>query len=124
MMVPDSINGWIHHVRRFTAAVNTRIHGTLMSIAAGVPAVCIWHDTRTRELSQRLRLPHISIRDFTTHRHNLSEVFANSGFDAEAFDEGRREIATTYASILRDAGLPASRHLQTFLSGTQLPKAA
>jgi hypothetical protein len=113
--VPDSIDGWIHGLRRFTAGVNTRIHGTLMCTAAGIPAVCIWHDTRTQELTKELRLPNLSVKQFTENRYSVRDMFANAGFDAEAFDARRMELARQNAEMIRMAGLRPSSHLRAFL---------
>jgi hypothetical protein len=116
ILVPDSIDGWIHHVRRFVAAPNTRIHGTLMSTAAGVPAICIWHDTRTRELAEGLRLPNLSVKAFTETRYSLRDSFAATAFDADAFDARRRELAEMNRWVIEQAGLVVSRHLVRFLA--------
>jgi hypothetical protein len=83
LLVPDSIDGWVHGLRRFSAGVNTRIHGTLMCTAAEIPGVCIWHDTRTQELTHEMRLPNLSVRAFTENRYSVRDMFAASGFDAE-----------------------------------------
>lgn len=116
ILVPDSIDGWIHHLRRFVAGVNTRIHGTLMSTAAGIPGVCVWHDTRTRELAQGLRLPNLSVKQFQDNRYSVRDLFAASGFDGAAFDERRHELARLNARVIEEAGLAPSAHLRRFLA--------
>jgi hypothetical protein len=115
ILVPDSIDGWVHGLRRFTAGVNTRIHGTLMCTAAEIPGVCIWHDTRTQELTKELRLPNLSVKQFTENRYSIRDLFAASGFDAEAFDARRLELARMNAAMIREAGLLPSAHLRAFL---------
>ncbi|MGG5811724.1 polysaccharide pyruvyl transferase family protein [Falsiroseomonas sp. CW058] len=115
LLVPDSIDGWVHGLRRFSAGVNTRIHGTLMCTAAEIPGVCIWHDTRTQELTQELRLPNLSVRAFNENRHSVRDMFAASGFDAAAFDARRRELARMNAEMIAQAGLAPSHHLRAFL---------
>jgi hypothetical protein len=115
ILVPDSIDGWVHGLRRFTAGVNTRIHGTLMCTAAEIPGVCIWHDTRTQELTRELRLPNLSVKQFTENRYSVRDLFAASGFDAEVFDARRMELARMNAEMIRLAGLRPSSHLRAFL---------
>ena len=63
-----------HGLRRFSAGVNTRIHGTLMCTAAEIPGVCIWHDTRTQELTHEMRLPALSVRTFTENRYSVRDL--------------------------------------------------
>jgi hypothetical protein len=125
--VPDSVDSWVHYLQRFSAAVNTRIHGTVMSLTAGIPGICVHHDTRTRELSRQLRTPNIDVRQFLECRHSLRDLFDRSAFDGAAFDANRASAAGAYARILREIGLTPSRHLLSLASddaGESLPKAA
>ncbi len=113
--VPSSVSDWAHGLRRFTAAVNTRIHGTMMGMAAGLPSLCICHDTRTRELAKQLRVPHIAPRDLIEHRYSVPALFAAARFSGRDFDAGRGEAAAGYAAAIRSVGLRPSRHLLGFL---------
>ncbi|WP_426955051.1 polysaccharide pyruvyl transferase family protein [Muricoccus radiodurans] len=113
--VPASINDWAHGLRRYAAGVNTRIHGTLIGVAAGLPSLCICHDTRTRELARQLRVPHLAPRDLIDHRHSVPALFAATRFSGRHFDEGRREAAAGYVEAVRAVGLAPSRHLLGFL---------
>lgn len=113
--VPISINDWVHGLRRFRAGVNTRIHGTMIGIAAGLPSLCVCHDTRTRELAQQLRVPHLAPRDFIEHRYSVPALFAATRFSGSHFDAGRRELAAGYAAAVRAVGLAPSRHLLGFV---------
>ena len=120
--VPDSVDSWLHWQQRFSASVNTRIHGTIMSVMAGVPAICIGHDTRTTELAKRLQLPLLSIQGFISSRYSLRDQFAESGFSGEAFDQNRAETAAAYARILSQIGLPPSRHLLSLAAASAAPE--
>lgn len=115
LVVPDSIDGWIHHLRGFDASINTRIHGTMMAVAAGVPCVCITHDTRTRELTQVMHVPSIDVAGFLERRYSLGDVMQATSFSGAAFDENRRVAAAAYVEMVKAAGLTPSRHLRRFL---------
>lgn len=115
LVVPDSIDGWIHHLRGFDAAVNTRIHGTMMALAAGTPCVCIAHDTRTRELTQVMNVPTIDVAGFLERRYSIRDVLDATNFSGAAFDANRRRIAAGFAEMVKAAGLTVSRHLRGFL---------
>jgi hypothetical protein len=121
--VPDSVDSWLHWQQRFSASVNTRIHGTVMSVMAGVPGICIGHDTRTTELAKRLRLPLLSMQAFIGSRYSLRDQFAESGFSGEAFDQNRAETAAAYVRILAEIGLPPSRHLLSLAAAAAAPVA-
>lgn len=53
------VEQWISYVRSKDFVVGTRIHGTVISILAGVPAVLVTHDARTEELATALSIPFI-----------------------------------------------------------------
>lgn len=109
--IPASLADWAHGLRRFVAALNTRIHGTMVGLMAGLPSLCVCHDTRTRELAQQHRVPHLSPRQMIDGRHSLQGLFAATGFSGAAFDEGRARAAQGYAAAVRAVGLAPSRHL-------------
>ena len=113
--IPASINDWVQGLRRYTAAVNTRIHGTMMGIAAGLPSLCICHDSRTRELARQLRVPHLAPRDLIENRYSVPAMFAATKFSGSHFDTGRGEAAAGHVEAIRAVGLAPSRHLLSFL---------
>ncbi|PZO77568.1 MAG: hypothetical protein DI629_14250 [Mesorhizobium amorphae] len=110
--VPVGVEGWSAHAQRFSCAINTRIHGTMVPFQAGVPSLCITHDTRTKELAERCKLPRITIAQFTENRHRLKTMFGSAQFDGAAFDENRTAVAQDYVAMLAEIGLMPSRHLQ------------
>ncbi|WP_376094477.1 polysaccharide pyruvyl transferase family protein [Roseomonas sp. CCTCC AB2023176] len=122
--IPSSVDAWADSLRRFVAGVNTRIHGTMMGVAAGLPSLCICHDTRTRELARQLRVPHIGPREVIENRFSVPALFAAAGFSGASFDEGRREAAAGYADVVRAVGLTPSRHLLRFLEPDRVTTSA
>jgi len=112
LYAPTSIDSWMHYLQRFTAGINTRIHGTIVGTNAGIPSLCITHDTRTRELSRRLALPHIEPKDFMETRFSIASMFKRAQFSGEAFDANRCAIAEAYLGVFEKAGVQPSRHLR------------
>jgi hypothetical protein len=47
---------------------------------------------------------------------SVRDMFAHSGFDADAFDTRRLELARMNAEVIRQAGLAPSSHLRNFLN--------
>lgn len=111
---PVSIESWQALLRRFSVTFNTRIHGTMMGLSAGIPSVCITHDTRTQELSDVLKVPNVSIRDFIETRYDLRETGARAGFDGAAFEENRTDLAKAYVSAIEDIGLKPAAAIKAF----------
>lgn len=112
--VPTSIDSWRSFLRRFSCSINTRIHGTMVAIQSGLPALCICHDTRTRELAERMKLPALEVQAFIEGRYEIKRLFSATGFDGAAFDQNRRDIAQEYINLIEEIGLTPSAHLLAF----------
>lgn len=99
------VPSWMEHYRRFDFVIGARIHGTMLALQAGVPAVCIVHDSRTLELCQTMLVPYVLAKDISTGvtRDQLPDLFAQ--FDAAAFDTNRRMLARRYVDFLETNGL-------------------
>jgi hypothetical protein len=110
--VPTAIDSWRSFLLKFSCAINTRIHGTIVALQAGVPALCVCHDTRTRELAIALKLPALDVSKFIETRYELRQLFAVAGFDGAAFDENRRRLAGEYKALIEAIGLTPSAHLR------------
>lgn len=117
--VPTSIDSWRSYLRKFSCSINTRIHGTVVAFESGVPALCIHHDTRTRELAVQMKLPNLSISDFIENRYDIKRQFAATKFDGKTFDENRQQVAAEYRRLLETVGLKPSAHLMSFINYAQ-----
>ena len=86
---------WMAHCREYDFVIGTRIHGTMVALQAGTPALCIVHDSRTLELCETMCVPHVhaeAVRDGIT-RDALIRLFE--------FDR-RRYLTRTDAGCARD----------------------
>lgn len=95
---------WLGFLRDFDFVVGTRIHGVVLGLQAGVPALCVTADSRTRELCETMAVPHIYARDFPyadLDGDRLLGLF-RSRFDASEFDANRRRLAETYCGFLEE----------------------
>ena len=95
---------WMEHYRRFDFVVGTRIHGVMLALQAGVPALCIAHDSRTLELCETMKVPHVLARD---HPRGLAEdqLWPLFHFDGAEFDANRRRLGARYVTFLEGNGL-------------------
>lgn len=107
--VPHSIPAWLHLLRGCSHTLNTRIHGSMIALAAGVPTLCLTHDTRTRELCQRLAVPAIAVDQVQSV--GVEELFASTAFDGEAFDANRAELAARYRELFAAVQVPLGPRL-------------
>lgn len=97
------IPAWIEFLRSFDFVVGTRIHGVVLGMQAGVPALCVASDSRTRELCETMAIPHVFARDHADGfgRDELMRAFENR-FDGGEFDANRRRLAASYCKLLED----------------------
>jgi hypothetical protein len=102
---------WLAEAARHSHAVNTRMHGAVMSLTAGVPTIILAHDARIREMCRVMALPHIDPADLGDQLDDLDMLFADMPFDADVFDRRRQEIAGIYLDYLAGAGLTVSATL-------------
>lgn len=77
-----NFDDWLAYCKTKDFFVGSRIHGTILSLIAGTPAVLIAHDARTVELAQTLNVPHVLSSQIDTDKdldfHQLYEAFARS----------------------------------------------
>ncbi len=109
------VPSWMTHCRGYDLVIGTRIHGTMVALQAGTPAVCIVHDSRTLELCETMQVPHVTaeaVRD-GIDRASLPDLFV---FDPDAFDENRRRLCSTYVAFLERNGVRTAPWLREMAS--------
>lgn len=55
------ITPWIEELRRYHFSIGTRIHGNIIALLSGVPALVVAHDSRTAEMANFYRIPTIPL---------------------------------------------------------------
>lgn len=105
-----SASAWIEYLRRFDFVVGTRIHGVMLALQAGIPALCVAHDSRTMELCQTMLVPYVLAQDVAPGitRDALAKYFK---FDPIAFDANRMRLASNYVKFLVGNSLTPSNYL-------------
>lgn len=101
--VPD----WMDAAAQCDGFLGCRIHGTMFSLQAGVPAVCIAHDSRTLELCEIMKLPHVRLQEAIeagASVDNFRRWFARS-FDPQAFNHNRLHLGQRTLDFLRNNGI-------------------
>lgn len=99
------IPSWMEHYRRFDFVVGARIHGVMLGLQAGVPSLCIVHDSRTLELCQTMAVPYVLAKDVVRDGISRESLLKLFHFDADAFDQNRRKLCTTYLAFLERNGI-------------------
>ncbi len=100
---PLNIPAWQEFLRRQRFAFGTRIHGTIVSLISGTPAVLLAHDSRTLELARYHRIPFVRLDERDPSEVSVPDLFAQA--DWSALVDGHRERWDTYAAFLERHGL-------------------
>ena len=95
------VSNWIEYCRRFDIVVGTRIHGTAIALQAGVPALCIAHDSRTLELCRTMKVPYVQSND-VADGVELDQLLRLVDFDPLEFDKNRRSLCQRYVQFLKN----------------------
>jgi hypothetical protein len=105
-----SVAAWIEHIRRYDFVIGARIHGVVLALQAGVPALCIAHDSRTIELCEIMRIPFVRANDVIDgiERDDIPPLFQ---FDPDEFDRNRLMLANRYVEFLEGNGLQPAEYL-------------
>lgn len=105
------IDSWMEHYRTFDLVIGARIHGTILALQAGVPGVCVAHDSRTEELCRTMFVPFVKGADYKDGmtRSKLTQAFV---FDGAAFDANRKMLAARYVEFLENNDLVPSKGLK------------
>lgn len=110
-----NVSEWMEHLRGFDYVVGPRIHGVMLGLQAGIPSLCIAHDSRTRELCETLGVPFVLADDV---RDGLAapDIPDLLRFRSTDFSERRQVLARQVDALLRNNGVPPSRWLEPILS--------
>jgi len=102
-----NVSEWMECLRGYDLVVGARIHGVMLGIQAGIPGICIAHDSRTRELCETMLVPFIMAKDIMAGV-TLEELRTKFVFDAEQFDENRRTLGKRLNNFLKLNDIPES----------------
>ena len=109
-LVFSSVPEWLFFARRFDLCFGMRMHGSMVALQAGVPTVIVYHDLRTRELAERMKIPKISIADFCALKQSeICEHMHILFFDqVDAYFSRRQELASVFSDFLSAANIEMS----------------
>jgi hypothetical protein len=100
---PLNIPAWQDFLRGQRFTFGTRIHGTIVSLVSGTPAVLLAHDSRTLELARYHAIPFVRLDQHDPRDLSAPRLFADA--DWSALTGGHRARWDTYAAFLERHGL-------------------
>lgn len=94
---------WSEAMKSYGFCFGTRLHGTIMALNSGVPAVLVTHDSRTEELADYAQIPSIRARKAKVNEHSIKS-YAQAA-DLEGYVNTRRKQSELYTEFIRNNGL-------------------
>jgi hypothetical protein len=102
---------WMEYLRSVDLVVGTRIHGCMLAIQAGTPALCVALDSRQTELCEIMRIPSIPADQVLAGVDVEAVLDRLAEHDWSEFDDNRLSLAERYRRFLAGNGLQPSKHL-------------
>lgn len=95
---PLNIPAWQAELERQRFVFGTRIHGTIVSLISGTPAVLLAHDSRTLELARYHAIPFVRLDEHDAREISAPALYAEADWAALVDGHARRFAA--YAAFL------------------------
>lgn len=108
------IPAWMEFMQEIDLSVGTRLHGNMLAIQSGTPAIFFPFDTRTRETAELMKLPRVNMNKVGIESA-LEEVVQSVKFNPEEYTKTRVELAQKYAAIYDRVGIELSDRFKAFL---------
>lgn len=103
LVAPIGIEAWAADIASHVeVVVGLRLHGNVMALQQGIPAIPFVYDTRTREVADLFRLPSVEMQ--LPRRVDLDALIAEADF--HPFERAYAENFATYRGFLDENGLP------------------
>ena len=112
----SSVEAWLDFARTCDFSFGMRIHGTMIPLQAGVPAVLLAHDVRTRGLAEVMKIPHLTPAGYLAKfKHNPRQFLRYCAESLEAYDQNRSQLAEVMTDYLESNGLTPKPELQALM---------
>ena len=101
------VSSWKKKLSDFDFLLTSRIHGAIMALHAGLPAMLICHDTRTLEIAEFCGIPHVHLEEYRQN-DNLDFLFSSVSYE--------KLLALYFDNFIRYRDFLNENSLDNFLS--------
>ncbi|MFC3093832.1 polysaccharide pyruvyl transferase family protein [Alteromonas sediminis] len=105
-----SVPQWCRDISKQALVVGTRIHGCQVALQAGVPTVCLYIDSRTKELCDILHIPSIKAQTFQKDPSIDRIIDTLHAWNWDDYDEKRMALCRKTLAFVEANGLKPTRH--------------
>ena len=108
---------WQWYIKRekFDLSLGSRIHGNIMSILAGVPAVVWAIDSRVKEMAEIYNIPIVDMKE----KYDIETIYNNT--DYERFNAKFAGLFDQYEDFLKKCGLVEKINQKNIFWNRKLP---
>ncbi len=107
-----SVPEWMETLKRFDIVVGMRIHGVLLGIQTGIPSLCICVDSRTLELCQIMKIPHIDANDYWKGITKEEIITILKNWDWQEYDRTRKHLARILMDFFHKNEIPTADYFK------------
>lgn len=100
LKVHFSVSQWMEDCSKFDFSIGLRLHGNMAAWQAGVPALWLHHDARTRELASVMAVPNMNYVEFLEKCKTIEDAWNCVQFDKEVYRSQRKLLAGRMAKVL------------------------
>lgn len=96
---------WKQYIqKKVDISFGLRIHGTIITLKSGKPAILITHDGRTKEMAELFHIPHIDVDDLYQDNFCFEKVYENADFSE--MHKAYPELFKNYKNFLQKNNIP------------------
>jgi hypothetical protein len=101
------VDGWLADAATWDIALGSRIHGAMVALQAGTPAILSGVDSRTDGLAKEMCVPHLPLREAMSRYSagDLNHIVHELQPDFSGYLNRRSVLASRYVDIIREFGL-------------------
>ena len=107
---------WLRSLKYRDMVLGCRIHGTLAGLMAGIPSVCLYIDSRTKELCEQMSIPALNAYDFQDGI-DVNEVYSYAKkINWQEFDFNRQNLLIDFNRFFSDQNILQSGKLERMVN--------
>lgn len=76
----SDMNKWAEFIKSYDVAFGFRIHGNIIALKNGVPAIDIATDSRVYEMCELFKIPYVRVNQFDSTELNFNKIYEQADF--------------------------------------------